>query len=57
MRPGAQSVGRSQAGVFTDFCVQFISGFVFCKRKEKEIVGAGWGKSKKQREREREVGF
>lgn len=37
--------------MFTDFCVQFISGFVFCKRRGKEIVGAGWG-----REREGDVG-
>lgn len=31
--------------MFTDFCIQFISGFVFCKRREKEMT-----------EREREEG-
>ena len=36
--------------MFTDFCVQFISGFVFCKRREKETA-------ERHRDRERSGGI
>lgn len=41
--------------MFTDFCVQFISGFVFCKRGEKEMAERETERWR-DRERDRERG-
>lgn len=58
MCPETQSLRRRQASVFTDFCVQFISGFVFCKRGEKEMAERETERWRdRERETEKEVGF